>query len=249
LLPTGTRLPPELYSFPQLAHRLKLMTHVWANPETQWGGFHRYRRYWLNDKRVLILPLKRRVDGKEVPASVGEIYKSLEGRHFESGEATGATEILAELGVNGISFGHEVLEAMLTLRNDGVPPFSTQLFLYDHSSGSDSPSEFYTFFVVCDGKIVSEEVRFHDSPESGFDPFVFESGDDSFWSRIAKCIGSERGIAQFWYRKFYNETFVGQMVLLGSPLLRWKFDGTAKTHALLWVLIILTSLILIRLGR
>jgi hypothetical protein len=87
------------------------------------------------------------------------------------------------------------------------------------------------------------------SPESGFDPFVFESEDDSFWARFAKRIGSERGIAQFWYCKFYKETFVGQMLLLGSPLLRWKFDGTAKTHALLWVLIVLTSLILIRLGR
>lgn len=189
------------------------------------------------------------MEGKEVPASVGEIYKSLEDRQFESGGATDAVEILAELGVSGISFAHEVLEALLTLRNNGVPPFSAQWFLYDHSSGSDSPAEFYTFFVVCDGKIVSEEVRFHDSPESGFDPFVFESEDDSFWVRFAKRIGSERGIAQFWYRKFYNGTFVGQMLLLGSPLLRWKFDGTAKTHALLWVLIVLASLILIRLGR
>jgi hypothetical protein len=225
------------------------MTHVWANPEIQWGGFHRYRTYWLNDKTVLNLPLRRIVNGKEVPASVGEIYKSLEDRQIESGGATDGVEILAKLGVSGISFAHEVLEALVTLRNDGIPPFSTQWFLYDHSSGSDSPVEFYTFFVLCDGKIVSEEVRFHDSPGSGFDPFVLESEDDSFWVRFAKRIGSERGIAQFWYRKFYMETVVGQMLLLGSPLLRWKFDGTAKTHALLCVLIVLTCLILIRLGR
>jgi hypothetical protein len=228
------------------------MKHTWADPKTRWRGFRRYQRYWLNDEKVLNLPLPRRVDGREVQASVGEIYKSLEGRHFESRETT---KILADLGVWGISFPHEVLEVLLTLRNRGIHPFSAQFLLYDHHSSNDSPGEFYTFFIACDGKIASEEVRFLDSPNSGFDPLVFQSWDDSssdhaFWSHFSRGFVSERTIARFWYCKFYKETYIGQVLLLRSSFsLRWKFSSTTKTHALLWILIVLSGLILIRLWK
>lgn len=217
------------------------MKHTWADPKTQWIGFHRYQRYWLDSEKVLKLSLTRRVDGKEVPTTVGEIYESLKGRHFENEEALENT--LGEFG-GVFSFPHDILAVLLALRNDGFKPFDAQWFFYDHTSGSDSPAEFYTFFVVCDGKIVREEVRLMDTPESKFDPSVLESGDQSWLSGF-----EERTIAQLWYRKFYAEMFIGQMLLARSPVLRWKFGTTTKTNVLLCILVVLCSLILIRLWR
>ena len=119
-------------------------------------------------------------------------------------------------------------------------------FWYDSDRSEDS--ERHSFFVVYGDKIVREEVSLLDYPGSGFDPLIFHAESSPRGS-------FERARIQFWYRKFYTETLLGQLMVLRKPELsdRWNLDRPTrllrKIQVLLWILIALVGVVLIRLWR
>lgn len=119
----------------------------------------------------------------------------------------------------------EILYQLLTLRSEGANPFSAEWFWYDSYSSTDGPNDTYYFFVVDveRNKIVRESVGFHDSHGNGFDPALFIGGDYSHLDRKQRMW--QEAATRFWYRKFYTETYAGQVrVLCKQPKLsdRWK---------------------------
>jgi hypothetical protein len=230
-----------------------------SDPHKKWGGF-RFTAYWLDMGKILALPLtqRRQVDGKteEIPTTLGEIYKSLADRRVAVEdvleiEITTDTE---ELIFAGPPFTREMLCKLLELRNDGANPFSTHWFWYDWDWNT-SVQESYSFFVVCEDRIVKECVSFSDSTGNGFDPSLFRAQDDSVPSGWSSETAWTKANTRFWYRKFYAETRTGQMMVLRKPELseRWNLNTTErllrKIYVLLWVLIALLGLALIRLWR
>jgi hypothetical protein len=241
------------------------MKHLWSSPDEQWNGFQPVP-YWLDVKKVLALPLTLEdpevSDKKTASTTVGEICKTLLGQHVEI-ESSVDTEITAESGklvVTGPSFNREILEILLSLRQDGTNGFEALWFWYNSDSCRQDPQDSYTFFVVAKDRIAREQVMFFDAQDSGFDPSVFESEasspfvwfGDKAW-RDAK--------ARFWYRKFYAETRMGQLMTLRTdqPRLHY-YDGPTdgrignlpmvanllnKVYFLLWILVILAALELI----
>src|SRR5208283_1305437 len=85
----------------------------------------------------------------------------------------------------------------------------------------------YMFFVVHKNAIVREQVSFCDSSDSGFDPSVFEPPEeaDPIWMNDPEWDGAW---ARYWYRKFYAETQMGQLMTLREdhPQLHY-FEGQA----------------------
>ena len=229
--------------------------------QQKWRGF-RFTAYSLNPK-VLDLPLaqKRRVGGKteQIPTTVGEIYKSLADRRIEVKDTIVETEVTTDsekLVFVGPTFVLRMLEELLKLRNDGANPFAAAAwYLYDtDASFTNEPNDLYTFFVVCDDKIVREQVAVRDYLGNGFDSSLFEAEDYSFFNRSTEA-SWRRALTRFWYRKFYTETQMGQLAVLRDPKIsdRWGFDTTVrllrKMHTLLWVLTALITLVLIRIWR
>jgi hypothetical protein len=138
-----------------------------------------------------------------------------------------------------------MLTELLTLRNEGAGPLGPLWFWYDSNGNKETGSEGHSFFVVYDNKIVREEVHFVDYLGTGFDPSLFEADSSPRGSW-------ERARIQFWYRKFYSETRLGQLMVLRKPELsdRWNVDPPTrllrKIQVQLWILIALVSVILIR---
>ena len=109
--------------------------------------------------------------------------------------------------------------------------------MYDSESSTDQPHDFYNFFVVCDDKIVREDVSVRDYRGSGFDPSLFEAEEYSFFNRSREAAW-RRALTKFWYRKFYTETRMGQLAVLRDPKLsgRWGIDTTARLLRKIYVL-------------
>jgi hypothetical protein len=118
-----------------------------------------------------------------------------------------------EVALKGQSFNCAVLRELLALKAEGVEPFSSLWFWYDSDLCRYDPGESYSFFVVSDDRIVRESVSLHGDPNSGFDPTIFksENDSDSIWANDSDC---REARTRFWYRKFYSETRTGQLMVL-----------------------------------
>lgn len=194
--------------------------HIWANPTKEWEGF-RFAAYSLDSKKVCNLPLTREwlKEGKteQVPITVGDVYGSLLERHFEVNPysilSVQITTDNDKLEFKGSQFNCELLKKLLQLRKDGVNPFSSLWFWYDSDSCREDPQESYRFFVVYNDKIVREDISFGDYHGNGFDPdiFVSEKESDSLWFND---LDWSEARTRFWYRKFYSEARMGQLMVL-----------------------------------
>ena len=167
-----------------------------------------------------------------------------------------------KLSFRGLSFPLEILQKVLSLRNQGVNPFAASLLWYDHDSWMEGPNETWSFFVVHDDKIVRECV-IQRPPRQRLRPFRFYGCDDSV-PRWCNDEASEEARARFWYRKFYSESREGQlMVLRGDEKKLYDVPSTKgpdvaaensvkvvsllnKIHVVLWLLVVLAGLILLR---
>jgi hypothetical protein len=246
------------------------MKPIWADLSKKWNGF-RLTRYALDVDKVRALPLaeERRVEGKieKIATTVGEIYIRFVDSCVEVENGVLEVEITSKTekaSFAGLSFNNKILSEMLKLRKEGFDPFLAQWFFYDSDRSRTDPHEAYSFFVVCDDKIVRECVEFSDYIGSGFDPSVFETDYDSDSSWPGHRAFTEAMI-QFWYQKFYTESQVGQLMVLRRdkpklyggrsnlfPAMPAILPGNAhkafsQTHRLLWILIVLVGLILMRL--
>ena len=190
------------------------MKHTWSNPNKSWGGFRR-TKYYLND-RLLSLPLM--TASKEF-TTVGVFYKDfitdrsvrdLEVEETGLGGIEIATPGMDKVCLMGKSFSCRVLRLMIEFQKEGISPFSTSWFWYDSDSATQFAQEAYSFFIVSENKTARERVVLFDDSEGGFDPAIF--GDaarlSGSWSSDK---ANDRAEIRFWYRKFYAETYAGQV--------------------------------------
>lgn len=238
--------------------------HLWSNSKAQWEGF-RPVSHWIDLEKSLELPLTHQLNGKrDEPTTLGDIYASLKDKTInpESLEHGGLVDKLIttdgeEITVKGTSFNRQLLREFLKLRLEGINPFFTVWYYYDHDSCVKDPQEAYVFFAVHADKIIRERVMFSDFPGSGFDPSLFDKGNhsDPTWGDEE---ARDKAEAAYWYRKFYTHTQAGQLMVLrpdSPPLFYYERSGADTMEALgiivrslnsirvlLWVLVILTIL-------
>jgi hypothetical protein len=118
--------------------------------------------------------------------------------------------------IEGSSFPLAVLEAWLSLRKEGAEAFRAMWFWVDQNEMDTDPNRSFFFFVVHDGKLMPDVFRFPDFPTSGFNPDFFElqlsterPKEDPWDSH-----GPNQASLAYWYRRFYQETRYGQMLVL-----------------------------------
>jgi len=218
---TGDRRPIEL----GLPGATEGARDMWSNPDLHWDGFTAVE-YSLDTNRVLELPLVSRpatgTEAADVPTTVGGVLRNAVDRQFKTvtpGVLEGHTVTLptdaGDIVLPCSPFCSRLVSMLLEFRSEGVNPFDTSWFWFDSDSVTDDPHERYAFFVVHGGKIIREQLSFSDHSESGFDPriLVTEEDSDPIWF-------SEKGWndarLRYWYRKFYRETATGQMMVLRS---------------------------------
>jgi hypothetical protein len=210
--------------------------------EIKWPNF-RPVEYSLNSDVIFKIPineLRPSSDGGDLsttPTTVGDAFKLFNGWLRKEGEeyveikGEPISEITylirgglvlktasGEKRFAGTRFAVQLLYLLLSLRKDGTNPYAARWFFYDKDYTIRDVGESFTFFVVCDGKIVHEKISFSWYPypaEERFDlTTIFnnqleKSGpiwrNDQDWDAAEKL---------FWYRKFYTETKTGQLTLL-----------------------------------
>jgi hypothetical protein len=163
----------------------------------------------------------------------GDVYVTVGGRV----QITGVGGITGE-GTRGL------LRDLLELHGKGVDPFSARWFPYSWSHYEDVVV--HGFFVLYGAKIVDEEFTF-----PSYSPLVLERPTLYRDPEVHKRQYSDEAFECYWYRRFYTETMIGQMMVLRSdePLLycfeRPTRDLTpdvtlavlTKLYYLLWVFI------------
>ena len=234
---------------------------TFADPSKQWKGF-KPTAYWLDTKKVKSLAL----NGVGQPTTIGEVLKQLEGHEVKSAEY-GPLEAKVETDqgtftFKGASFNRELLVHVLNLGKEGISPSFAQWFWFDKSHNLREAMDSYSFFVLSplDNKIIREHVRFFDDPGSGFDPSIFTAYEADLWNWADDSDWEEARVG-YWYRKFYQETQTGQLMVLrpDKPTLHYYARGTepnpsqgkeedirsllSKIYILLWVLVVVTVLL------
>jgi hypothetical protein len=208
-----------------------------SEPRIAWEGFQPIE-YEL-DIRYSELPLKRieEADGKrtEIATTIGDISRSLADRKilntfewisFIHHETVIRTEGSDELALEGPPFAIGILELMLSLHREGKSLRGCQWYWY--TSDRRDSEESHSFFLVYGKEIVRESVILYDNLRSGFDPtllklhpayHVWSSGHD--W---------EEAQLRYWYKKFYQETFVGNLMALRSDAPLFHFPEGRPTN-------------------
>jgi hypothetical protein len=167
----------------------------------------------------------------------------------------------SEFWYGGPSFNVSLLAAILSLHKDGFESYGSRWFYYDSDFVTDDPHKSYSFFIVSGQKLARESVTFSDYHGNGFNPQVFVPPDYKspiWWNEHH---WEEAWIRQ-WYRRFYQETKTGQLMVLrpDEPALyyfpegRWQQavafyqvgEHLSRIHRLLvWVLVALVVIILL----
>jgi hypothetical protein len=228
----------------------------------EWEGF-RPTMYWLNAPRVRglgLIRVERTAAGEELatPVTMGDALDTACSQTItdigwpkEGGPLlTQVTTETGELIFDGPQFNQGVLKLLLKFRQERIDPIDASWFWYDARSCMDEPMESYKFFVVYDDRIVREEVSFVDHGGSGFDPSILRAADvwlsPAGWTNEKEWLDAQ---IRFWYRKFYQETKTGQLMVLRTdepelyhfPEGRSRPDSTlnllqdqlGKTHSML----------------
>lgn len=220
--------------------------------------------YSLSEKALALPLVKSRGDHRDAEnTSIAELLRELNGQEFKLQDELTSIAIEREseqFRIKGPSFNLKLALSLLELQREGIKAFATRWFWYDKESSSTDPTDSYRFFVAHESNIVRTEVLFLDYSGSGFDPTVWESydaDDDENWL-VAW--------AAYWYRRFYKETQIGQLMILrpDSPTLHYYPEGHAsggpstsettsemlrlqrQLRALLWIIIALLAFIAYR---
>jgi hypothetical protein len=179
-------------------------------------------------ERALNLPLKKIIgtgnEQREEDTTVGKLLQELSGQEFAVDDDIISIDISTQAGsltLRGPMFNHRIATVLLELQKEGIRPLASRWFWYDKDDSGTEPSVSYTFFVAHEDKIVRDAVSFLDYLGSGFDPTVFEAGDDDTGPRW------DFAWAAHWYRRFYRETTIGKLMVLRPdlPLLHYFPEG------------------------
>ncbi len=191
-------------------------------------------------------------------SSFEEVYRTLQSAKdlkvpdFHWGRPTFETDIgeVTVCAQSGELFVVYVLVELAELLKDGIDPYRATWFFYDHDTSCDG-DPLYTFFVVHEGKIVREISSFGSS-----EPLVLKKRveDRPIWRSEPYM---QEAWEAYWYRKFYTETFRGQLMVLrpDEPTLYHydraprdvtrdlEFATLIKIYRLLWVAVPLLAAI------
>jgi len=193
--------------------------HNLPDQTKNWEGF-RPTAYSLDVNRVCALPLERVAEAstgqhQTIPVTVGEVYRSLAEQvvRVESIPPILVATAKTEVVFDGPHFNCHLLQVLLDLRKDGFDGFCAKWYWYESDSLTDEVGHSYRFFVVDKDRIVRESVSFTDAQGSGFNPSVFTRSEVSP-PRSVRYGEWEKADTRFWYRKFYQETRMGQLMML-----------------------------------
>jgi len=99
------------------------------------------------------------------------------------------------------------MRKLIELTRQGIDPYRVMWFYYDHDWSRDA-DESYSFFAVCDSKVVLESCHF-----SSAEPLILkrETESEPVWHSHPYFDGA---VERYWYRKFYTENLTGQLMVL-----------------------------------
>ncbi len=220
-------------------------------------------------EKALSLTLKQtKRDGDQQPReiSIAALLDEVKGRDFQIEDTLTIVRVVTDessFELRGSTFHLKAAVTILDLQKEGVKPFASRWFWFDTGESDTTPTKNYAFFVIHEEEIIREEISFLDYPDSGFDPTIFEAGDDarrSSWLRHLIPPSSEASwqlaSAAYWYRRFYRETKMGQLMVLRPdwPELHYFPEGRSwhkrYKFSLIWtaigVLLVLIVALLIR---
>ena len=142
--------------------------------------------YSFDYEKVFGLPLKqtKRCGDEQLKedTSIGKLLEELKGKDFQIEDILTVVSVITDGGsfeLRGPTFHLKVAVAILELQKEGIKPLASEWFWFDTDASGTNPTISYSFFVVHRDRIVREAISFLDYPESGFDPVVFDAGDDS----------------------------------------------------------------------
>lgn len=246
-----------------------------AKPET-WEGF-RPIAYSLDPKmlRLGLTRVTQAPEGKKqaVPTDLGEAFADLSSREIRESDDLHiefvvpgepplyGTKFVTDTGdavFAGHSFNRDLLQTLLELKKEGVNGFAATWFWYESDSSMDEPMDAHHFFVVHESRIVRERVSFVVGNDSGFDPSVFESEEptEDRWENETEWWEARLWL---WYRKFYQDTRTGQLMVLrpDKPTLHYYSEGRWRPDVafgllqgrLLWLMALLALCAVLLLWR
>lgn len=205
------------------------MKHVWAKPGLEWSGFEP-SSYFLDTQKVWTLPLTKVPSGDIT--TVGEIIAAFRGRSAAIEDRSFDLVIKSEsqeITVKGPHVHRKMLELLYWLADRNVSPFDVRWFYFDSDTCRKDPQEIYRFFLVAADQIIDESYRLSDWHDNGFDPSLLtpSKDDDPLWNDSESWRESNE---RFWYRKFYQETRTGQLMVLrpDQPPLYFYPEGRAN---------------------
>ncbi len=99
------------------------------------------------------------------------------------------------------------LKTLAELMKQGIDPYRVMWFYFDHDVSRDA-DESYSFFAVYNDKIVVERCHF-----SWLEPLILkqEKDDEPIWQSHRYF---DEALEHYWYRKFYEGTLTGQLMVL-----------------------------------
>lgn len=203
-----------------------------ATPAQAFAQFGRERRkpgaYQLTLDHIWDYPTK--VNGEE--STFGKAYLLLKGNvnPAEAARLHGHADYVLKTGQRIEVDTHIHLSSLLDTLVElsmVVEPESCIWYYYDHDWSRDA-DETFDFFVVNDKRIVQEHFSL-----GSFDPAVLqfvEDDKDRVWHSSSYL---SEAVDKYYYRKFYTETYVGQLMVLRSdePLL-FHFERSSRQDIL-----------------
>jgi hypothetical protein len=168
--------------------------------------------YLLDLTPVLQNPV--RLNGQQ--SSFGEAYVKLKNSKinkitdgpsfFSERYVTAEGEILVDVDSSDGAL-LRIMRRLTELTRQDIDPNDVAWLYYDHDWSCDT-DERYAFFAVHGDKIVMEQCNFGSD-----DPLILkqEADDDPIWHSHPSF---DEALEIYWYRKFYAETLMGQLMVL-----------------------------------
>jgi hypothetical protein len=189
------------------------------------------------------------------PSTFMEVLRLLLGakvKDLPTGLGFGRDEYITEKGIlvvsepkqGGHSWSLQILKKLMELAQTGADIQEATWYYYANDWSRDA-DEMHIFFVTYQNKIVLEHMGFTQSV-----PLILkkaEPDEEPVWHSQPHF---DEAVEVYWYRKFYNEAFTGQLMVLrpDQPILYHyerprardvmrdvEFVTLSKTYRLLWV--------------
>lgn len=114
------------------------------------------------------------------------------------------------------SFTLKLLDILLNLRLSGIDDFNCVWYIFDKDWVVDDLHSRYTFFLVSNNKIVDGTYSIHERTDNGFTHHIFSPNIDAEKRVWSNDRAYEEAVNRYWYKRFYSETFAGQITTLRS---------------------------------